>query len=325
MNEEIVRDGTDDRMLRIVRVEDPGEEPSPRAQTQRGDDAKVVRARPQTVVRISGGEAADETTGVQLLPGGRQPEPEPPSGPTRAEVARVLQKARKRKRVTLEEAAAETRLPRRALATFEEAGDDADLPEPPYDRYFLREYARYLGLDDEALLLALGPPQPDELEIPLDLLPAERRPRRWPAWLLATASAAALIIRAAVRLTSSDSPALLAGGAVPEPTPAPRSEQPAQPSSPAEAAPPAIRGVSAVFRLTGPCWIQATEDGKVVMSETAPAGTTIRFHAKRTLVLRLGNGGGVRLTVNGRRVPTGATGEVVQLTFVWSNGRLTQT
>jgi cytoskeletal protein RodZ len=239
-------------------------------------------------------------------------------------VARALQKARKRRRVTLEEAAAETRLPRRALAAFEESGDDADLPEPPYDRYFLREYARYLGLDDETLLNALAPQHQDELEIPFDLLPAERRPRRWPAWLLATASAAALIILAAVRMTSSDSPALLAGGAVLEPTPAPRSEQPAQPSSPTEAA-PTFRGVSAVLRLTGPCWIQATEDGQVVMSETAPAGTTLRFHAKRTLVLRLGNGGGARLTVNGRRVPTGATGEVVQLSFAWSNGRLTQT
>jgi cytoskeletal protein RodZ len=226
-------------------------------------------------------------------------------------------------KATLEQAADQTRLPRRALAAFEGDGDERDLPEPPYDRYFLREYARYLDVPDEPLMGALGTRQPDGVEIPLDLLPAERRPRRWPVVVLGFASGVALILLAVIRMTAGDSPAALSAGTVLGPTQAPRSQSTVQPPPESEA-PPAARGVSAVLRLTAPCWVKATADGRVLMAETVQAGTTLRLKAKRTLVLRLGNAGGVVLTVNGDPVATGGTGEVVDLSFRWSDGRLMQ-
>jgi cytoskeletal protein RodZ len=267
-------------------------------------------------------EPADDGVGLRALPGGLHGTASQPPAAIRTEVAHTLRKARKRKRATLEQASDQTRLPRRALAALEGGGDPSDLPEPPYDRYFLREYARYLEVPEEPLLTALDPRQPQELEIPVELLPVERRPRRWPVLVLATLSGSAFIALAVMRMTDG-SPADVAAGTLGGPTQAPRSQLSAQPP-PASEAPPVARGVSAVLRLSDRCWIEATVDGRVVMAETAQAGATLRFRANRTLVLRLGNAGGARLTVNGESVATGGTGDIVDLSFTWSHGRLTQ-
>jgi hypothetical protein len=61
-------------------------------------------------------------------------------------------------------------------------------------------------------------------------------------------------------------------------------------------------------------------DGEVVAAATLPPGTSVTYRAHRSLELILGNAGGVRLLVDGERVPTGTSGEVVHLTFRWRDG-----
>jgi len=71
----------------------------------------------------------------------------------------LLVEARRARGVTLEQAAASTRIRAHHLEALE-AGRLEDLPGPVYDRGYLRSYAAYLGLDGEALLGRLEPRPP---------------------------------------------------------------------------------------------------------------------------------------------------------------------
>src|SRR6266568_6941502 len=116
----------------------------------------MLDARNEDMLRVGRRSAAPDEGPLRVLPGGLSETPPPPPPPTLVDVGAILRKARKRKDLTLESVANDTRIPRRALAAFEDGSGGDALPEPPYDRYFLREYARYLGLDDQPLLEALG-------------------------------------------------------------------------------------------------------------------------------------------------------------------------
>jgi cytoskeletal protein RodZ len=63
-------------------------------------------------------------------------------------LGQTLRAAREGKRWDLARAERETRIRARYLAALE-AGDYADLPDPVYTRGFIRNYARWLGLDPE--------------------------------------------------------------------------------------------------------------------------------------------------------------------------------
>jgi cytoskeleton protein RodZ len=254
---------------------------------------------------------------LRLLPGGRVgDEPETPA----VNVAEALRDTRTRRRISLERAAADTRISTKALKALEGTGSAEDLPEAPYDRYFLKEYALYLGLDAEPLLSALDHREGRDPEPPLGMLLVEPAPPRWRAIAVGVGCAAALGVLAFLGLTSSRPVPITPSNVAAPPAP-PAASQPAGPSEDSGGGTP-VTGARAVLRLSGSCWIQATVDGNVVMAETVPEGRTVRFRANRRLDLVLGNAGGVRLTVNGSAVATGDAGEVVRLSFVWKNGRL---
>ncbi len=79
------------------------------------------------------------------------------------EIGQILREARENKGLTLEEVQAAIRINPRFLQALEEGEYDA-LPSPVHVRGFLRNYARYLGLDPEPLLAryeaGLGRPRP---------------------------------------------------------------------------------------------------------------------------------------------------------------------
>jgi hypothetical protein len=98
--------------------------------------------------------------------------------------------------------------------------------------------------------------------------------------------------------------------------------QTTQPPSPEPTA-PAVAGILARLSISDRCWVRAVADGQPVFTGTIASGGRT-FHADRSLLLTLGNAGGVRVEVNGRAIPTGATGEVVDLSFVVRGDRLVQ-
>jgi uncharacterized protein DUF4115 len=82
-------------------------------------------------------------------------------------------------------------------------------------------------------------------------------------------------------------------------------------------------GIVARLSFSAPCWVNAVADGRNVLVGTLTDGArTIR--AKRSLLLTLGNAGGVDLVVNGSRITTGSTGQVVHLSYSFKGGELVQ-
>lgn len=96
-------------------------------------------------------------------------------------------------------------------------------------------------------------------------------------------------------------------------TPDPASRTPDLAAAPPPAsAPPGVNGeLTAVRRV----WVRIITDGNRVEREL-PAGTVVPLHAQRTLTLRIGDAGAVKVIVDNRdQGPLGRDGEVVMRTF----------
>ena len=92
--------------------------------------------------------------------------------------------------------------------------------------------------------------------------------------------------------------------------PAPQAAAPAAPA-PADAANPGA-AVQVELTATEPVWVLARADGKFLFSGTIDANQSRTLEADGTLTLRLGNAGGVNITLNGkpsaRSAPKGRCG-----------------
>lgn len=97
------------------------------------------------------------------------------------EIGQILREARENKDLTLDEVQAAIRINPRYLQALEE-GDYAALPTPVHVRGFLRNYARYLGLDPDPLLAryeaGLGRPRPQTVAPEAPITPDNPLPIR---------------------------------------------------------------------------------------------------------------------------------------------------
>ncbi len=212
------------------------------------------------------------------------------------EIGSSLREARRRRGVGLPEASAATMIRARYLEALEEERVEV-LPEGPYQRSFLREYAEFLGLDGDILvaewMVRFPPPAPEVPPAPAatDGLGAalSRLDRR--GALVAVLAIAAVGV-AVWQLGGSGSgkvhtpPAL----AVPTTTAQPAAQtQPAAP--PAKQKRHAALAALALTAVRGPCWFMArlgSSVGPVVTERTLQPGETARFGLKQPLWIRLG-------------------------------------
>ena len=226
--------------------------------------------------------------------------------------------AREGRGLTLSEVAEHLRIRSVYLAAIEEENWSA-IGAPVYTRGFLRTYARYLGLDPEEAVQdynaasgAATTPAPSG-----PLISSYREPRSLGPLIWIASAVALALIGFVVYLFVSPSRVgqTAAGGA----TAAPLTQV-----SPASALtrrlpPPTPGGLpqtqTLAIRLTAPSWLRVTVDGNVSIEGTFPAGTTKTFHGKSALV-RVGNAGGVEITVDGKTVgKLGGAGDVVEKSF----------
>jgi hypothetical protein len=189
----------------------------------------------------------------------------------------------------------------------------ADLGEEhaPSERSALREHAELLQLQPERS--ARSSPHANLRSTPQ---PPDVRRRRGLVGAAMAVMAVAVVVFIALLPTTS-----IPDVEVPEASgpPAPVFESGrASPPPPA----PERRGLRAVLHVDQLCWVRVVADGEVVASITLAPGDAVVYRAKRDLQLRLGNGGGVNLRVNGERVPTGSPGEVVVLDLAWQQGEV---
>jgi hypothetical protein len=158
----------------------------------------------------------------------------------------------------------------------------------------------------------------ERLEDPPSLLEPIRQTPRIPGWVFVTLSILAIVGMGAWRLMNSPStPAAPISAS--DTGPSVNSQVPS--ASKGEPEPPAATRITAIVQLDSPTWIEVRQDGHLPMSETY-AQQRLVFHAKHQMLLWLGHGSGVTLTVNGKHVHLGDNSTTLMLTLQRS-GRVT--
>lgn len=234
-------------------------------------------------------------------------------------IGEVLRRAREEKGITLREAEEATKIRLKYLDALERE-EFAQLPGRVYAIGFLRNYARYLGLEWQELVEELKKQWPDEEESrPASSSTIQEKSAnrgflsRWLGVLLV------LLLLWALNQGYNRYRVSLEGSA---PLP-PVMEEPAQVVSPPPSptpqppSPPEVRGVEVkIYVKEMQCWIGVKVDGKNVFSGTLKGGESRTFQGDRDITVTLGNAGVAELTVNNEVLPPlGRVGEVVTRTF----------
>jgi cytoskeletal protein RodZ len=239
--------------------------------------------------------------------------------------------AREQRGLTLSEVAEHIRIRSVYLSAIEEEHWSA-IGAPVYIRGFLRTYARYLGLDPEEAVSAFNaasateaPTAPPMRSGPI--ISDYREPRSLAPLLWISGLIALTLVGFVIYLYFTPprgTQTVATSAASPGPTAASLGQAPSglagsAPPSVMPAASPAAGGLpqtrTLAIHLSAPSWLRVTVDGNVSIEGTFPAGTTKTFHGKSALV-RVGNAGGVDITVDGKPVgKLGAAGDVVEKSF----------
>jgi cytoskeletal protein RodZ len=244
--------------------------------------------------------------------------------------------ARESQGLTLADVAARIHIRSAYLAAIE-AEDWKAIGPPVYVRGFVRGYARCLGLDADAIVAALADnpassgafrvPAPARAEaLGFDRAQSSKR-RLSPGALAGALVAFALVLFVGYQyVVYQREQGVPTAAARPVPVTQPAAQpQPAGPSLPAPAFAPSARRRSEVkiderasgfaVRLRDSSWLRVTVDGKVTMEGLYPSGTTRTF-AGRSATVRVGNAGGVDISVDGKDLgPMGGLGDVAERSF----------
>lgn len=192
-----------------------------------------------------------------------------------------------------------------------------------YAKGFLKEYARYLGLDPEPLLVIYRE-HVGEQELATSALiaapvarPQRATPSPWIGWVLAG-------VLGLVGLAGLGN---LLGSRTPEPattqTPPPQpavtdtpSEDGSVVAEPSPAPTPTFDGVNLLLAFEEDSWIRVEVDGQQIEEGVITAGETREYEADEEVTIRYGNAGGVRVEFNGDGMGTpGGRGEVIEVTY----------
>lgn len=225
-----------------------------------------------------------------------------------------LRAARRRRRISIEKAAEETRIRADYLMRME--SDEFDFLAPTYVRGFLKSYARYLRLDEKPMIEAFDDRYGTKVDTS-QIVALERHgkknagqpPRKLNSWGMAAVLAASVILMLAV--------VGLFQGDEDDPSPVARSEQSLSPTpeQPEETVTPDAEptdediavgdGVTVeVVARYADCWVLGAEDGTEVTpgGEIIQKGESLTFTADKKVFLRLGFPAGVELIVNGQNL-----------------------
>jgi cytoskeletal protein RodZ len=223
-------------------------------------------------------------------------------------VGERLRSAREEKGFSLEDIAAETRIPLRHLESLE-AGDWERLPAPTYTIGFAKNYAGAVGLDraeiGEQLRSEMGGYRADTAAVehfePAD--PARAMPR----WLVFGAIGAIVLV--VLLFTWIRNQSLTEEVPPPSTTEAPAPQEAQQQPAPQQQATP--QG-PVVIAATAPAWIRVTDSGKTLFEGMLQPGQTFQVPPTATApMLRAGAPEALRINV-GQAVapPVGPAGQV---------------
>ena len=221
-------------------------------------------------------------------------------GPSVGERLRV---AREEKKMSLEDIAAQTRIPQRHLESIERSEWDK-LPAPTYTIGFARSYASCVGLDRaevaDQLRTEIGGSRPQTMMSPEVFEPADPA-RTMPKALVFGAIAAVLLLIVLMTWLNKRS---LEPDETATNTPAAATPAPAQPSAPPPAATPAQQPV--VLTAIDPVWLQVSEKGGATLfAGTLQPGQSYAVPPTAAApVLKTGKAEALRVTVGSTVAPT---------------------
>jgi cytoskeleton protein RodZ len=261
-----------------------------------------------------------------------------------------LKEERERRKISLDEISATTKISTRLLHALEEDHFDL-LPGGIFNKGFIRAYAQYLGLDEEQIIAeyvestqvqpAGGEPNKS---VPLTTeirAAAETRDPGTVSWGLFAAllliSALGVAVwgyrsRQATTADKAPAPYSNADTASMRPGAASPSGDSAQPAVKAistksnegvpkvanatSAASPATSSILVHIRAHEDSWVSITTDGKRIFQDTLVASSEKSVQASKEMTLRAGNMAGLDLEWNGQRLPPqGSDGEAMTLRF----------
>lgn len=254
-----------------------------------------------------------------------------------AALGEELRREREMRGISLREISDATKVSTRYLEGLE-SGDAKALPAPVFVRGFVREFARYLGLDaNEMVDRYLRSVADLEREREAQLREAnpqlrEYDPTRDEGRLRAIFSTIAILlvigaIAAAIYFFRDELAGLrrfLPDGETS--AEGPKSGAPTTPVAAPPAVPATIFGETKVpvapeleplfmkIEFLEPTWIHLLVDGETALHETVNTGTVREFRAQDQIEIRtLGNAGGVHVTVDEREIgPLGASRQVIR-------------
>ncbi len=257
-----------------------------------------------------------------------------------------FQRAREAKGLTVEEAAARTRILPQFLKAVEE-NNYARLPDEVFAKGFVRSYARILGLDEAAVIRKFDESggqfyakRAERETLRQQLEEEERRKKVNRNTVVGVVGVALLLLFVLIgrdRDRSERLPDLEAPPSASQQVPAPP-PPPAEPAeSESEPAPRLVpgqleveRNFSGALPLEGVapddrkkmvldveaverCWVKVQTDRAAPQEVLLNPGDRVRWKAQERMALTLGNAGGVRVMLNGKlQGPFGARGQVVR-------------
>lgn len=245
------------------------------------------------------------------------------------ELGDLLRRTREEKGLLLEQVEQETRIRVQFLEALEEEDYDR-LPAPVYVKGFLRNYAAYLGLDPQEVLSLCQEPEtfapavaaPAMLDEPLE--PVTIR-RYWQVLVLVSAVVVVLALWAYQRYYGGTLPFtrfVAPPTSVPTTTP---TSVPPSPTVPPTVAPsptrtlrptvtPTVVGLHLSIEIVDQrSWVLVLADGERVFAGILEPGAKDTWTARERMVLRSGNAGAVRVTLNGQDLGLfGETGQVLE-------------
>lgn len=251
--------------------------------------------------------------------------------PTRPETfGEELRRLRESAGFTLEQIMAETKISRRILEALE-GGRFQFLPERVFSRNFVRQYAQFIGYNENRLLewfdeawkrfeLASGSFHPPEAE-----LEPPKTPIRWRFWIpICIAGLIVAIVVAVIARSSPNTPDLAPDprrvrSAALQPPPSPiAARTPTANNAPAEASPERVQETiefGIVVEQATECWLHYRDRDGHTGEHLIPGGMSLTLELVGPAVVTLGNAGAVaRLQVAGTTYDQlGTSGQVLHL------------
>ena len=229
-----------------------------------------------------------------------------------------LRRERELRGVSLHEIAEATKISVRLLQAIEQDRIEI-LPDGIFRRAFVRQYAKYVGLDADRIVAEFLYTQGNETEAG----PTKVRRFVIPPGTLPIAAGLSLLVWLAFPWNGAwrrDEPAPSAASmpvsiphehvyppaATPEPIPVAATE-----GGPSVSVQSKDSGLVLTLSAKQDCWVSVSADGAPVLDRVLSAGETQTLEAHGEIVLSVGNAGGLSFRVNDRPgVPLGKSGEV---------------